>query len=205
MGSFLRFAFGNHRGRDSTMCTSIPIWAKGNFEPVRVRLMRGESELLWGMDTIRTLDITVRFGWNQFKVGQIALGMMTFNEKHHFVFPLVQTACASAKSNGYFGQSQNSKIAVLKAQSDFGGNSPAREVLRKQNNDYKVKWEVPKSIIPETEGSSRHTLLRVVDTISGCPGAENGICKLRKMKTLQFGWRFWRFAKEKKIWKISKM
>ena len=79
----LRFAFANHQWRDSTMGTEIPIWAQGNFTPARVRLIRGKTEILAGMGIVRELDIAVRFCGDQFKVGQIEWGMMTFNEKRH--------------------------------------------------------------------------------------------------------------------------
>ena len=44
----LRFAFGGHEGRDSTMGDAIPIWADGTFKPVRVWLSHGKTELLFG-------------------------------------------------------------------------------------------------------------------------------------------------------------
>ena len=66
--------------------------------------------------------------------------MMTFNEKNRWVFPLVPTAFAYAKSNEYFGKLQNSKIEVLQAQGDFGGDLSVRKVLRVNINDCKVKW-----------------------------------------------------------------
>ena len=61
----------------------IPIWADGTSKPARVRLIRGKTELLPGMDIVRKLDITVPFGGDKFKVGQSEWGMVTFNEKHH--------------------------------------------------------------------------------------------------------------------------
>ena len=58
----LRFAFGYHEGRESEMGTSMPIWANGAFEPVRVRLIQGKAELLSGMDIIKKLDLAGNFG-----------------------------------------------------------------------------------------------------------------------------------------------
>ena len=66
------------------------------------------------------LDIVVCFEGGQFKVGQSEWEMMTFNEKHHLVSPLVPTACACAKLYEYLGKLRNSKIEVLQAQGDFG-------------------------------------------------------------------------------------
>ena len=79
--------------RDSLLGAVIPIWAGGTFGPVRVRLIRGESELLLGVDIVKKMDSAVNFGSDQFKVGKSEWGMMTFNEKHRRVFPLVPTSC----------------------------------------------------------------------------------------------------------------
>ena len=51
-------------------------------------------------------------------------------KKNHLVFPLVPNACDYAKLNEYFEKLQNSKIEVLQAQGDFGGNLSARKVFR---------------------------------------------------------------------------
>ena len=80
----------------------LPIWLTDTFIPARVRAIDGMTELLLGLDIVRQLDIAVVFGSNQFRVGQGKSEMMTYNEKHHWVFPLVPTACAYAKLNGYF-------------------------------------------------------------------------------------------------------
>ena len=109
-GKSLRFASGAHQWRDSTMAASIPIWANGTFKPARARLIRGKAELLSGMDIVRKLDVTVRFGGDQFKVGQSEWEMaMTFNENNHWVFPSVPTSCAYAKLNEYVGKLQKRK------------------------------------------------------------------------------------------------
>ena len=90
-------------------CNEIP-------KPARVRLILGKTELLPGMDIIRKLDIAVRFGGAQFKVGQSEWEMTTFHEKYHWVFPLVPSDCDYAKLNEYFGKLQNSEIEVLQVQ-----------------------------------------------------------------------------------------
>ena len=58
----LRFAFGGHEGRVSMMGAAIPIWADGTSKPALVRLIRGKSELLLGIDIIRKMDLAVNFG-----------------------------------------------------------------------------------------------------------------------------------------------
>ena len=60
------------------------------------------GELLLCLDIRRKLDIAVVFGSDQFRVGQGESEMMTYNEKHHWVIPLVPTACAYAKLDDYF-------------------------------------------------------------------------------------------------------
>ena len=70
--------------------------------------------------------------------------MMTFNEKHHWVFPLVPTACDYAKLNEHFGPLQNSQIEVLQSQVDFGGNLSVPKALCGKRNDCDVKLQVPK-------------------------------------------------------------
>ena len=79
--------------------TVLPIWMTDSFRPVRARLVEGMKELLLGLDIIRKLDISVVFGRDHFRVGQGELEMMTYIEKHHWVFPLVPTACAYTKLN----------------------------------------------------------------------------------------------------------
>ena len=53
-----------------------------------------QSRVTSGMGIVRKLNIAVRFGGDQSKVGHSEWRMMTFNEKHHLVFPLVPTASA---------------------------------------------------------------------------------------------------------------
>ena len=54
------------------------------------------------------------------------LEMMTFNEKHHSVFPLVPTSCSYAKLNGYFRGMQKG-IEVPHVQGDFWGSFGSSE------------------------------------------------------------------------------
>ena len=46
-GKVLRFVFGNRKGRDSESSTVTPIWVDGDFRPVKIRLINGETELLF--------------------------------------------------------------------------------------------------------------------------------------------------------------
>ena len=108
----------------------IRIRVVGTYKQARVMLIRGKSELLLGMDIVKKLDLTVNSGRNQFKVGKSECGMMTFDEKHHLVLPLVPTACDYAKLNGYIGELRDAKIEVLQAHGDFCENLSVREVPR---------------------------------------------------------------------------
>ena len=87
----------NHQGRVSDASTALPIWKNGSFKPLRIRLITGKAELLSGMNIVKKHDIAVCFGGDRFHVGQAEWEMVTFNEKHRWVFPLVPTACAYRK------------------------------------------------------------------------------------------------------------
>ena len=79
-------------------------------------MIDGMTELLLGLDIARKLDITVVFGSDHFMDGQGELEMMTYNEKHHWVFHLVPTACAYTKLNDYFRKMQKEQIEVSQVQ-----------------------------------------------------------------------------------------
>ena len=115
------------------MSTVLPIWVTDSFKPAGAWLIEGETELLPGLDIVRKLYITVDFGGDHFTVGRGELEMVTYNEKHHWVFPLAPTACANTKLNEYFGQMQKSKILVLKAQGDFWGHLEVRKVAKSKS------------------------------------------------------------------------
>ena len=59
--------------------------------------------------------------------------MMTFNEKHHWVFSLVPTSCSYAKLGGYFAKLQKSQMAALQAQGDFADHLEVRKVAKTKN------------------------------------------------------------------------
>ena len=100
--------------------TVLPIWVADSFKPVRVRLIEEKTELLPGLDIIRTLDIGVEFGRKRFRVGRGELEMMAFNEKHHWVFHLPPTACDYAKLGDYFGKCENRKLRPSKRRGILG-------------------------------------------------------------------------------------
>ena len=110
--------------------TVIPVLAIGTFKPARVGLIEGKAELLLGVDIIRELDITLGFGCDQSRVRLCELEMMTYNEKHHWVLPLVPTACAYNRMGKCCGKLRKSQISSLKVQGDCGapfGSSESNE------------------------------------------------------------------------------
>ena len=125
---------GNHQGRDSDSSTVMPIWVGGYFRLVRIRLINGDAELLLGIDIIRKLRLAVDFGRGRFQVGQGEWEGATFNDKYRWVFPLVPTACAYAKSDDYFRKMQKKQIEVLQTQGDFLETQEVRKVSKSKQN-----------------------------------------------------------------------
>ena len=124
------------------MSTVIPICVLDTFKPVSARLIEGETELLLGLDIIRELDITVEFGSDHFRIGQVELEMMTYNGKHHWVFPLLPTDCAYAALGEYFGKLQKSQISALQAHGDFGCHLEVRKVTKSKSRRLESKMEI---------------------------------------------------------------
>ena len=77
---------------------------------MRVRLIRGKTELILGMHIVKKLAVHVCVGSDRCKVGKCEWEMMTFDEKHLCVFSLVPTSCAYAISGEYFGKLQKRKL-----------------------------------------------------------------------------------------------
>ena len=98
--------------------------------------------------------------------------------------------------NEYFGKLQNPKIEVFRAEGDFGENLSAhRRKFKGHKSKYcSVKWKARKAIIPEMKDGVRNKLLLLVNTISGCPGAENALVNLKESgnftirKTISTNW-----------------
>ena len=99
--------------------------------------------MLSGLDIVKKLDIRVCVGSDRFHVGQGEWTAMTFNEKHHLVFPLVPTACDYAKLDGYFGKLRKSEIEVVQTQWYFGENLAVRMVAETKIKDCWAKWGNP--------------------------------------------------------------
>ena len=66
----LRIVFGNHQGSDSDSSTLMPLWAGGDFRPVKIRVISGKTEFLLGVGIIKKLRMTVDFGANDTMLGR---------------------------------------------------------------------------------------------------------------------------------------
>ena len=106
---------------------------------------------------------------------------MAFNEKHHWVFSLVPTACDYAKLSEYFGKLRGLDIEALQVQGDSVGGLSVRAVLRANHHRLGSKMEISKTAISDMVGKARDTLFRVVNTISGCSGERRNMGNLREI------------------------
>ena len=122
------------------------------------------------MRIVEKLGVQVCFGSDRFNVGQGEWKMMTFDENHHCVFPLVPTACAYTKLDGYFGKLQKAQIEVLQMQGGCGENLAVRKVMESKNRRLMIKMGKYKAIISDMEDTIRNSLLRGANTIAGWPG-----------------------------------
>ena len=86
------------------------------------------------MGIIRKLRLAVDFGCERFQVGQGEWEGVTFNDKHHWVFPLVPNACAYAKLDDYFRKMQKNQVEVLQTQADFSEMQEVRKVSKSKQN-----------------------------------------------------------------------
>ena len=150
------FVFGNAHGRVSAKRTILPIWITDAFRPVRVRLIEGVGWLLLCLDIVKKLDITVVFGCDHFRVGQGELEMMTYNEKHHWVFPLFPTACAYAKLGDYFWEMRKGQIEVLHVRGDFGRHSEVRKVNKTKSRSTRESWGNPNRSFRKWKHNSKY-------------------------------------------------
>ena len=95
---------------------------------------------------------------------------MNFNEKHHWLLPLVPTSCAYAKLAGYIGKLLNAKITALQLQGDFGGHLDMKKVTNTQNQRLEIKMGEFKAIVSGMKDTIRNTLAEMGNALSGCEG-----------------------------------
>ena len=168
----LRFLLGDQKERASVASTVLPIWVNDSFKPSRIRLITGKTELLPGLGIVKKLDIGVCFGRDRAQVGQGEWGMMTFNEKHYWVFPLVPSACDYPKLDGYFGKFLNAEISALQAQGNSGGHLAARRVIETKNQRLEIKMGKSKAIVSDVKYAIRNTFAKMANALSGFEGQQ---------------------------------
>ena len=118
------------------------------------------------MDIIKKLQLAVDFGGEQFQVGQGEWEAMTFNDKHHWVFPLVRTACAYTKLGEYFRKMQKHQMEVLQTQGDFSETQEVRKVSKSKQNRERNRMEKFTNIISDLKNLIQNSLTRAVRMIS---------------------------------------
>ena len=132
--------------------------------------------------------------------------MMTFNEKHHLVFPQVPTACACAKLDEYFGELRKAEIEALQTQGDFGGEIWRLGRLWRPKSKIGGKMGKFKAVIPGMKDTVRNSLLQVAKTISGCVGCKNDFGNLKEIgKLFHREGDFGNMQSSEATWEISKM
>ena len=71
-------------------------------------------------------------------------------------------------------------IEVLQMQGYFLGNLAVRKVVKTKNQRLISKMGKSKAIIPDIQDEIQNSLLRVVDTMSGCSGNKNDFRKFER-------------------------
>ena len=108
---------------------------------------------------------------------------MTFNDKHHWVFPLVPNACAYAKLDDYFRKMQKNQIEVLHTQADFLEVHEVRKVSKSKQNRERNRIEKFTNLICDSEDLIQNSLTRAVRMISG-PSEISEFEKLKEVEKL---------------------
>ena len=106
---------------------------------------------------------------------------MTFNDKHHWVFPLVPNACAYAKLDDYFRKMQKGQIEVLQTQADFGEIQEVRKVSKSKQNRVRNRMGKFTNMIGDLGDLIQSSLTRAVRMISG----SSEISDLGKLKEVE--------------------
>ena len=105
-------------------------------------MAEGKTELLLWLDIIKKLDITVVFGSDHFRDGQGELEMVTYNGERRCVLPLVPTACAFGKLDGYFLENAKSAPRGFASAGRFlGVRLEVREVTKSKSQRSQGKVE----------------------------------------------------------------
>ena len=184
----MRFAFGNQQGRVPVTSTGLPFFVTDSFKPARARLIEGETELLPGLDIVIELDIAVEYGIKRFMFGRAEVEMTTFNEKHHWVFPLVPTAGAYAKLDDYFGKCENRKLMSGMCRGGFRGPFGISESEQNRKSTFREEMGKSEAIISDMKDTTQNTFVGMPNAPSGSEGAEIASVELRDVEIVSSGW-----------------
>ena len=119
-GGSMRFVAGFQEFRGSANAYIAPIWAASEFNPITVRLIQGDADLLSRLDIVRNSGLTIDFTEIQFQFGQIEWKVMDLDNKNRWVFPLSPESRGYAKMEEYYHGMCNRAIEVSAAMSDCG-------------------------------------------------------------------------------------
>ena len=99
--------------REPSHATVIPIRRNTDFKPAKVRLHKGDIELLLGIGVVGELRLTVNFNHPNFQIGQGEWEAMARNGKTRRVSSISPTVRGDTKLEEYFPEMGSREIAVI--------------------------------------------------------------------------------------------
>ena len=97
---------------------------------------------------------------------------MTFNEKHHWVFPLVPTACACAKLDEYFGKIAECKNYGHAGAGRFRGPFGSEKGYQNQKSKIREQNGEIQSDFSDMGDTIQNTFAKMTHALSGCDGGQ---------------------------------
>ena len=129
-----------------------PMWVGNNSRPVRVRLIGGDAELIFGVGIIEKMRIKGDFGKRNFHVGHREEQVVTRSGGNRWVFALPPTASGRKKLAEYLAKMENCDLDVLAVRADFGDISGAK----KDPAPKKIEGEIELILLVSRKQSGRH-------------------------------------------------
>ena len=99
---------------------------------------------------------------------------MTYNGKHHWVFPLVATACSYAKLNDYFRKIQKGQIEISQVQGDFGDHLEVRKVTKGESRKLQGQVENANRLFRKCKCDTRYVCANGECSFGGRNWENNG-------------------------------
>ena len=118
----------------------LPIWIADSFRQTGARLVESGAEFLLLIDIVKKLEISVVFRNRQLHCRAGNLETATYNEKHHWVFPLVPTASAFGKMGDCFSEKCKSADRGFTSAGDLRGHLEVRKVTRSKTQ--RSQWKL---------------------------------------------------------------